>query len=216
MDARIRQIGMALGSGLTALLWLASTSVPPMLTVSELDGADDGTTVQVRGMVVEMRAYDTGFQSMILVDLATGETAQVLLTPSMTEDALEQATIGDEVLVIGVVALEGSERLLFAERHSVRVIAKSADVMRVETLCMNWRLFEYDRLNVTGVVAIDADSGSAWLVGTLGTPRLRLTAAADQTRANDGTLVTADCTLLMDAHTMSLYLKAWDITPRPT
>ena len=207
---------LALTATLAALLWLSSGATPPLLMVSELGQAEDGMAVRVQGIVVEMREYDSGYLSVALADLATGETALVFYRPPMRDTLLREVSIGDEVLVVGVVASESSRPIVYAESQGTTVLSKSATAMSVETLCANWRLFEYDRLNVSGIIEVEPESGIAWLAGALGSARIRLQVDPERIDATEGILVTVDGTLLMDTRAMALCLKAWNITPCPT
>ena len=210
-----RSLCLVFTAALAALLWLSSGAPPPLLTVSELGQAEGGMAVRVQGIVVEMREHDSGYVSVTLADLSTGETALASYPPPATELLLREVSIGDEVLVIGVVASESSRPFVYADSRGTTVLSKSVAAVSVQTLCANWRLFEYDRLNVSGVIDVEPESGAAWLTDTLGSARLRVQADTDQVVTTKDDIVTIDGTLLMDTRTMALCLKAWNITPCP-
>ena len=207
---------LAFTATLAALLWLSSGATPPLLMVSELGQVEDGAVVRVQGIVVEMREHDSGYLSVTLADLTTGETALAVYRPPAKDNLLREVSIGDEVLAVGVVASESPHPIVYADGQGTTVLSKSTTALSVETLCANWRLFEYDRLNVSGVIEVEPESGNAWLAGTLGSARLRLQADPERIDATKGALATVDGTLILDTRTMALCLKAWNITPCPT
>ena len=208
-------ICLAFTAALAALLWLSSGATPPLLMVSELEQAEDGTIVRVQGIVVEMREHDSGYLSVTLADLTTGETALAFYRPSARDILLREVSIGDEVLIVCVVASDSSHPVLYADSQGTTILSKSTAALSVETLCANWRLFEYDRLNVSGVVEVEPESGIVWLADTLGSARLRLQADPERIDAINGALATVDGTLILDTRTMAPSLKVWDITPCP-
>ena len=211
---RMKGICLVFAAILAAMLWLSSTSVPPLLMVSELHKAEDGMYVRLQGLVAELREHDTGYLSMVLVDCVNGETVLTLHPPAARAALFNEVSTGDEVLVTGRVASGSSSPIVYADSRGTEVLCKSAFAMSVELLCANWPLFEYDRLNVSGIIEVEEESGYAWLADPLGAARLRIRTDADRIDASGDALVVVDCTLLMDTRTMGLYLRVWSITAR--
>ena len=208
----MKGISLMFAAILAAMLWLSFTSAPPLLMVSELHEAEDGMYVRLQGIVTGLREHDTGYLSMVLVGYASGETALTLHPPAARTHLFDEVLPGDEVLVTGRVASGSSSPIVYADSRGTEVLSKSALAMSVELLCANWPLFEYDRLNVSGIIEVEEESGDAWLADPLGAARLRIRTDADRIDVSEDALVIIDCTLLMDARTMALYLRAWSIT----
>lgn len=181
-----------------------------------MDRTEDGMVVQVYGVVADTRLYESGYTSMLLADHASGDTIQVLFQPHSVRVALSEMSIGDEVLVEGTVSLEPPRATVFADAENARILSKAAFVMSVGFLCSNWRLFEFDRFNVSGAMVAGPDSGGLWLMDPFSGHRIRLAYEPSSAGALHGTDVVVDCTLLMDFQTMSLYLRAWGVEPVAT
>ena len=215
MEVEIRRLGVLFAAGLAILLWLASCAEPPLLKVSDLDRVEDGLAVRVAGIVADVHPYDSGHTSVLIADYMSGETAQLLVSPTAEGHAVDGIAIGDEVLAEGVISLAPPRTTVFVSSGGISVIAKAAFAMSVEMLCADWRLFEYDRLNVSGVVCAPPDDTDAWLTDAEGRYRIRLVPANSAGPLPLG-LATVDATLLMDSSTLSLYLKVWSATPLST
>ncbi|UCE46000.1 MAG: hypothetical protein JSU93_03825 [Methanobacteriota archaeon] len=211
-----RALGAMFAVFLAALLWLSAQAGAPMLCVSDLRGVEDGTIIRTSGIVAELREYETGSTSILLADHSSGDTVRVLLLTPLASTSASDVSIGDEILVRGVISVEAARPVVFAEEGGVSILSKARYSLSVELICTHWRLFEYDRFNVSGIVAIEQDPESAWLTDPLSGHRIRLSSQPLPEIVAAGSRVIVDCTLLMDMRTMSFHLNVWDMTLVPT
>jgi hypothetical protein len=198
---------------LATLLWAASTSCPPLLSVSEVPGAGDGTVVRVFGVVADIRVYDSGYASVLLADHVTGATIRVMLPPSSSWVVLDVVAIGDQMFAEGTTSLDPAGTTVFADGNRVEVMSRVAFTMSVEFLCSHWQLFEFDRFNVSGSVTFEADEDYWWLSDPYSGHRIRAMPCDTLRDADDGATVLVDCTLLVDLRTMTICLRTWAIAP---
>lgn len=198
---------------LATLLWASSSASPPLLSVSELPSAGDGTVVRVFGVVADIRVYDSGYASILMADHVTGATAHVILPPSSSDTVLGAMTIGDQILAEGTTSLDSAGATVFADGNSVEVMSRAAFTMSVEFLCSHWRLFEFDRFNVTGSVIYEAGEGYWWLSDPYSGHRIRALACDAMRDIGDGATVLVDCTLIVDLRTMTICLRTWAVAP---
>ncbi len=197
---------------LAAMLWAASTARPPLLSVSEVPTAGDGTVIRVVGIVTDICVYDSGYVAIVLADLRTGVTAHVVVPPSRFDGAASTLAIGDQILAEGTTSLSPQGVTIFADA-GVDILSRSEFAMSVEYLCSHWQLFEYDRFNVTGTAVFDDGSGGWWLSDTSREHRISIIPCDEPHPLDDGCRFLLDCTLIVDVRTMIICLKAWSATP---
>lgn len=204
-----RSVSAILLAAMTVLFGLAMNSRPPLLQVSEMDVVEDGMVVRVFGIVADIRNFDSGYASVLLADHVTGDTVSIMFEPEPVQATLSDLSIGDEVLVEGTAAVEPSRTTVFANAENARILSKAAFTMSLEFLCSNWRLFEFDRFNVSGVIVAEPDSGDLWLTDTLSGHRIRMFLGSESAVVFSGDEAILDCTLLVDTQTMNLFLRVW-------
>ncbi len=197
---------------LAAMLWAASTARPPLLSVSEVPAAGDGTAIRVVGIVTDICVYDSGYVAIVLADLRTGVTAHVVVPPSRFDGVASTLAIGDQILAEGTTSLNSQGATVFAD-GGFDILSRSAFTMSVEFLCSNWQLFEYDRFNVTGTAVFDDGSGGWWLSDTSREHRISIMPCDEPHPLYDGSTFLLDCTLIVDGRTMIICLKAWSVIP---
>jgi hypothetical protein len=197
---------------LATLLWAASTSSPPTLSVSEVPSAGDGTVVRVFGVVADIRVYDSGYTSVLLADHVTGATVHVVLPPS-SNAVLGAMAVGDQVLAEGTTSLDHTGVTVFADGNRVEVMSRAAFTMSVEFLCSHWQLFEFDRFNVSGSATFEAGEDYWWLSDPYSGHRIRATPCDALRDTDNGATVLVDCTLMVDLRTMTICLRTWAVAP---
>jgi hypothetical protein len=208
-----RTLGAAFAVSLATLLWAASTASPPLLSVSEVSSAGDGTVVRVFGVVADIRVYDSGYASVLLADHITGATIHVILPPSRSDAVLGAMAIGDQVFAEGTTSIDSTGATVFADCGSVEIMSRAAFTMSVEFLCSHWRLFEFDRFNVTGSVTFEGDECYWWLSDPASGHRIRAMPCDALRDTANGATVLVDCTLLVDLRTMTICLRTWAVAP---
>jgi len=210
-DSRI--LAAVFATCLATLLWAASASSPPLLSVSEVPSAGDGTVVRVFGVVADIRVYDSGYASVLLADRVTGATVHVILSPSCSNTVLGTMTIGDQVLAEGTTSLDHTGATVFADGNRVEVLSRAAFTMSVEFLCSHWQLFEFDRFNVSGRATFEAGEDYWWLSDPYSGHRIRAMPCDALRDIDNGATVIVDCTLTLDLRTMTICLRTWAIAP---
>jgi hypothetical protein len=210
MDSHNRRIKIAcllLVSAMSSALLAASMALPPAVSVEECASLEEGTPVRVVGVVSYLRSYDSGTEVVTLVDRGGGSEARVICSPSRAPSLCSILSIGDLVRVEGEVSHDSSITVIFALRDGVSVLARSELTLSVEFLCDNWRLFEYDRFNISGEVVDDA--GASFLQSFGGERRIALRFTESAEPVSDCGKVIVDCTLFVDLRSMVIFLRAW-------
>lgn len=196
---------------------LLGTSVgPPQVDVAVLHRLDDGSVVTVRGVVVDLRAFDTGADMLVLLDLRGQEIARIQVAPGCCPRPTMYASVGDIVAATGRVVSEGHIPVVYSSSDRIVLIADSTVALSVCTVCDNWQLFIYDEFMIEGYVQEDAGSGGFCLVDSPGTsgPRLRLH-HTDALQCVEGERVRVSGKLTMDPKEMCLILTVRTIFLAP-
>ncbi|UCE92019.1 MAG: hypothetical protein JSV90_02440 [Methanobacteriota archaeon] len=199
-------------TALAALLILSSQAVPPLLSVDAIRSLDADTTVRVYGVVASVFIWEGGEVLLLLADHISGSTLEVQVDSSRSADCAEHVRVGDQALIDGRTASRGHRPILFATTEDIVVLARSEHILSVGYLCENWRLFEHDRFNISGVLEWDEDAADGRLHDPQGDKSIRLRTSSGSGPVPDGARVTADCTLLLDLDTMTMFLWAWRLT----
>lgn len=144
---------------LSSIVLLGSSSGPPTVEISSVDDIEDGTTIRVVGILVDLRLYDSGAEGLILADLDDGTVVKVVSMPGINVQPSSYLRVGDEVLVTGEVSASESSPVIFSSSDDLRLQRKSEMVLTVESLARNWHLFDGDIVRVKGVLDSSASGG---------------------------------------------------------
>lgn len=199
-------------ASLSSLVMIASDAAPPSLHVDDVVHADAGSLIRVCGVAVSVRIWDDGGARLLLADHLSGSTLTVSVKPSPTGGVRDHLHIGDLIRVEGRLFADAGALTLFATASGVTILAASECTLTVDYLCDNWRLFEYDRFNISGVLDRDNVSGIVRLMNPQGDRGILVKCAHDYATSLYNGLVTVDCTLCVDVSTLTMYLRAWAIT----
>lgn len=194
---------IVLATAMSALVILASSSGPPVLSPERLAAAEDGMTVTVLGMLVSYRSYDTGSESLLLADPRTGAVAKAICSEGILPMPGTYLSIGDEVRVTGEVSHASAPPVVFCTSDDVQVSSESEGALTVGLVCQNWALFIGDRFNLTGVVRADI---GLMLLDTETERSIMLMPAVGCPPPPAGTAIVADCSLFMDSYRLEMYL----------
>ena len=214
MDAhppRTRLLGALLAVTLGSALVLACDASPPTLEVRECLAVENGTPVLVIGIVVDVRAYDSGTEALELLDRAGGPLISVICLPEAAVSLSGLLMIGDLVRVDGEVSRDAAETIIFTTKGRVTHVLRPQLVLSVELLCENWRVFEFDRFNITG--ALLSTGNEYRLQGFDGVHSIELRGLA-ACPLSSGTSVIVDGTLLVDKSSMVMFLQVHSMTTR--
>ncbi len=208
-----RWIAAVLALLMVTMLLVTSHSSPPVVSVGQLAQFDEGTTVILAGVVVEIAAHDSGGQSLVLADMSTSDTARVYCSQGVRELPSHILGVGDEALVEGEVSKTGTAPMLFATTDGLAVSRKAHAVLSVEALSRNWALFEGDGFAIAGMVTPGSVAGEFRLAD----PDLQHTIALRSDSVDFagfvGKRVTLEAALRLDQRAMSLVLIASSATP---
>ncbi|UCE80493.1 MAG: hypothetical protein JSV94_04855 [Methanobacteriota archaeon] len=204
-----RSVSGVLLAAMTALCGLTLSSSPPLLQVSEMGAVEDGTPLQVCGIVADIRDFESGYTSVLLADYLSGDTVSIMIGPDSVRATAVDFSIGDEILVEGIVFTGPPRTTIFSDSEDARILSKAEFAMSLEFLCANWRLFEFDRFNVSGVIIAEPDADSLSLADSLSEYRIRIRLGSSSVAVIPGDEAVLDCTLLLDVQTMSLFLHVW-------
>lgn len=198
-------------AALATLLVLSSQALPPLVRVEDVRTLDDGSTARVYGVVVAMFRWDSGDTRLLLADHETGSTVEVLAEPAGSPAPMQSLRIGDRVLVEGRTAGSGSAYRIFTTDDGIELLAQAEHALTVDYLCDNWRLFEYDRFNISGTIHRSAAFTEDRLMSPSSGRSIRIVLPPEGHVEDSGTQVTVDCTLQVDLDTMTLFLRAWSL-----
>lgn len=144
---------------LSSIVLLGSSSGPPTVGISSVDDIEDGTTIRVVGVLVDLRLYDSGAEGLILADLGDGTVVKVVSMLGIKVQPSSYLRVGDEVLVTGEVSSLESSPVIFSSSDDLKLQRKSEVVLTVESLARNWHLFDGDIVRVKGIVDSSASGG---------------------------------------------------------
>jgi hypothetical protein len=195
---------------LCAALLAASAATPPTLEVTDCLTVESGTPVRVIGVVIDVRSYDSGTETLTLMDRDGGESIRVICLPCDTislEARLEVAALGR---VDGEVVRDASDTVIFAPKGGVTPLARSQFTLSTDILCENWRLFEFDRFNVSGELVKHADT--LYLKGISSDHLITVRCRHDDLSCYLGQVVTLDCRLFVDQDVLVVYLWVYDVS----
>lgn len=210
---RTRIACLLLVATLSSALLAASAAVPPTVDINGCLAVEEGTPVRVVGVVTALRSYDSGTEVVTLVDRCGEAEVRVICTQTRAPALCTHLSIGDLIVVEGAVARDASSTIVFASRDKVSLLCHSEFVLSVEFLCDNWRLFEFDRFNVTG--GLEHSDGSTSLRSLSTDHGISLHLPNDPPTDLAGGIVLVDCTLLVDLRSMTIYLQAWSLHAVP-
>lgn len=193
------------------MMLMGSLSEPSEVTISELAALDEGDTVSLRGVLVDMWRADSGSETLLLVDLSDNSTVRVIWLPCGGPTPSETVSIGDEVRVQGDVSPAQMPPVVFARGHAVWLVRPSEAVISVWALSDHWALFENDRIRVAGVLSLDPSTRSFRLCDPDMQHTVLLRYSDEGILALNGERVLTTAVLRMDARTMSLVLVAEEL-----
>ena len=203
-------------AGLISMLITAIQATPPAVGVDQLSTLESGSPVRVHGIVADVFLSDSGYTKILLADAVSGALAEVWSEPTTGGESLREACrvrIGDKVLVEGRVSATQPAPVVFTTNGQVSVISESHNALTVDYVCENWRLFEGDRLNISGCVTFSESPPSLRLCDEAGRHSIRIELLPRCEPLPFESSVVLDCALLADLETMTLFLSVWGVTP---
>jgi len=196
---------------LSSTVLLSASSVPPSVTVSQLWGLGSDTDLTVSGVLVSLRSYDSGSEVMVLADESGERTVKVVCSPGPGPEPSSMLSVGDLVRVAGECAFEEGVPTVYCRYNEVLLLLPSEEALTVGMLCDSWRLFEGDRISVSGEVVRGGD-GSLRLLDPGGECSIAMLLDEGLAPVEGGS--TVGCVLALDAETMALTLFVYSIVLR--
>jgi hypothetical protein len=196
---------MAVLAGMMMLSWSARM---PCLEISSLPGLDDGQTVLVQGLLVDLRVNDGGSESLVLADREGAASVWVFVSQAIRPQPSSYAHVGDELRVVGSLALSRSGMSLYSDSDSVVLLARAEQVLTVGGLSSHWELFLGDDISVSGVLMQTVASSGPRLFDIDMERSLSLSLDGGWDDQLLGRTVTVIGRLVLDEESMSLVLQA--------
>lgn len=148
---------------LSLLVTLSAASPVPTVPISSVQGLDEGTEVEVVGVVVDLRRYDSGTEAIVLVDLADGCSISIYCIDGIGPRPTDYAKVGDELVVIGTVLWSGGSASLLSRPGQVILSRASEYVLTPDLLSRNWASFVGDEVTIRGRIIEGQQLGEARL-----------------------------------------------------
>ena len=195
---------------LSSMVLLASSSLPPSMTVSELWGLHDDSSLTVSGILVSLKTYESGSEVIVISDESGEPTVKVICTMGPGLPPSDVVSIGDQLSVSGECVFDDGVPVVYCLYSDVRVIRQSEQILTVALLSTAWSLFEGDRFSIEGISESDA-SGVLRLHDLGGECSIMMLLDEGVTHSEGHVL--ADCVLVLDRATMTLALKVRALAP---
>ncbi|GEM_PF-1226236 len=188
---------------LSSMVLLASSSLPPSVTVSELWRLDDDSALTVSGVLASLKTYDSGSEVIVIADESGEPTVKVVCTAGAGPPPSDAVSIGDQLRISGECVFDDGVPVVYCRYSDVRIIHQSEQILTVDLLSAAWYLFEGDRISIEGISE----------PGATGVLRLRdpggecsIMMLLDEGVAPLEGNVLVDCTPILDRATMTLML----------
>lgn len=149
---RLEALGAALLVSLSSVVCLGLGSEPPVVELTSMRLIDDGIEVVARGLLVDLRRYDSGFEVLVISSPDGQDTLRILVSEGLGPPPSTYARFGDSLRVLGRVSNSGSEVALHCESGSVSVESRAEAALTVSILSRTWHLLLGDELRIRGVV----------------------------------------------------------------
>jgi len=200
---------------LTSLVLLGTSSEPPLVSISDVPNLESGTRVELIGLLVELRIYDSGAEGLVLADADGGFTARVVCSGGIRPQPSSYTSIGDELRVIGDISSGETGTLVFTDSDKIAISRESEAVLSVRTVSSNWMLFEGDTIRINGIVEMDGSGSGLRLVECSGGCSIAVGTNQVSLDILVGQQVIVTATLDFDRRTSSLVLAVLYAVPEP-
>ncbi len=205
-----RAVAVLAAGMLASMVLLSAQSAPPELTVAQLWGVGEDARLSVRGLLVSLRAYESGSEVLVIADGPGTATVKVMCSPGPGSAPSQFVDVGDLLSVSGECVFETGVPTVFCRYCDVSVLEPSEQVLTVRILGEAWNLYEGDVVVLAGVCIPDGD----------GAPRLHdvESGCSIAMRLAEGVPVTEGpvlvvCVPVLDPGTMTLLLEVSAMAP---
>lgn len=205
-------LAMLLLVTLSSVIGLGLQAEVPAVDPSGVRHLDEGQEIVSRGLLIDLRRYDSGFESLVIASPDGQDTLRVLVSPGSRPQPSAYARMGDSMRVMGRVSGSGYDTTLYCGSDSVSVEARSERALTVRTLSETWHLFLRDELRIRGIVVTHLASEGPRLYDSDLVCSILLTGAVEASGAAPFEAVVTGI-LDMDEVSMSLNLRVTDLLP---
>lgn len=214
ISSRLEALAVVLVVTLSSLICLGLTADVPEVELSAVEFMDEGQEVAARGLLVDMREYDSGFESMVIAAPDGCATLRVFVSQGLRPQPSTYARIGDSLRVLGSVSSSGSEVTLYSSADGIFLEARSETALTIGILCDAWQLFLGDELRLRGIAVRPLASEGCRLYDAGFACSLALTGAWEGPAGAAVALeVVVTGRLRFEEATMSLALEVTDVLP---
>ena len=199
---------------MSSIVLLSSTQGPPYLAISKVAELEDGVEVTTRGILAELRVWDGGTESMLLLEPGTGATIRVVSAPALQAQPSIYASIGDELQATGELKTSESPPIMFANSGDIALLRVSEVILTVTVVCENWLLFRNDRITLCGILVSEPDSGDLRLTDSNHKHSISLDADGQAIGTMVGRYVVVDGCFALDTSSMSFRIESCTVRLR--
>jgi len=132
---------------------LSAGSSPPLVPLSSVAAFDEGSIVEVEGIIVDIWVRDDGSEALVLGDAASGAVLKAICYPGTAPQPSMYATIGDLLRVRGEVAFAGDQPRLITSSDDVSLEEESEEILDPNVIAASWQVLEGDRISVSGILS---------------------------------------------------------------
>jgi len=197
---------------LSSLITLGLQAEVPTVDLSGVCFLDEGQEVMTGGLLVDLRRYDDGLESLVIASSDGQNTLRILVFPGHRPQPSAYARMGDSLRVMGRISGSGHSTMLYCESDSVSVEARSESVLTVKALSEAWQVFLGDELRIRGFVVTHQASEGPRLYDADLVCRILLTGAVEGPETSPFEAVVAGI-LVLDSTSMRLSLRVTDMSP---
>lgn len=208
----LRLYGFAFACLLSAMLLLSCPSTPPLVPLARLHTLDDGQSVAIAGLLVQLIVHESGAESLVLLDPRTGTTATVVSIRGLAPQPSLFVHVGDELRATGKVFHRNSSAILFVRSDDISVLRPSTTTLSVQLLAENWQLFVGDDIRLVGVLTMVSGEDYA-LSDSDFMHKIRLEGDPSRLSGLVGRWVEVDGQLILDPTVLSFVLEIDSVVP---
>lgn len=205
-----RMVAVLAAGMLASMVLLSAQSTPPPLSIAQLWGMGEDASVSVRGLMVSLRAYESGSETLVIADEPGTVTVKVVCSPGPGSAPSRFADVGDLLSVSGECVFEAGVPTVFCRYCDVSVLMPSEEVLTVRILGEAWHLYEGDVVVLAGVCVPDGD-GAPRLHDVESGCSIAMRLAEGVPMAEGPVLV--ECVPVLDPWTMALLLEVSAMAP---
>lgn len=206
-------LAIALLVSLSSIMGLGLEAEPPEVDPASIRLLDEGQEVVARGQLVDLRRYDSGFETLVIASQDGQSTLRAQVQQGLRPQPSTYARMGDVLRILGRVSDTGSGVVLRCDGDSISVEARAETVLTVRSLSQTWHLFLGDELRIGGYIMASSSSEGLRLYDRDFLCSILLTEVADFEPSAVSSEAVVVGHLGLDSSSMRMFLRVADIMP---